>query len=82
MVESGIWEIAKAILQFVAAPLIGFLVWLHKKQDGRIEHLEDRLNVNEKQVAVIEAKLDHISKSIEKIEKGVEKLVDRRNGER
>jgi len=77
MVENGIWEVVKVVVQFVAAPVIGFLVWMHKKQDGRIEHLEERIADAEKQLAVIDTKLDHIYNSIQRIERGVVKLTDK-----
>lgn len=82
MIEGGVWEVAKAVLQFAVAPALGFFVWLHKKQDGRITELEERASNSEKSSAVVDVRIEYMYKSQQRIEEKLDKLIDRRKTSR
>lgn len=78
VVESGVWEVVKVVVQFAVAPVLGFLAWVYKRQDIRISELEERMAMSEKDNAVIDVKIDYIFKSIQRIEENIVKLVDKK----
>jgi hypothetical protein len=74
-------EIADVAFKYVIAPVIsaltGFMFWLYKKQQMKIELLEQRVSVVEKNTAVTEVKIDAMKDDIKDIKNGVDKLIEK-----
>lgn len=70
-------EIFKFIMQFAVLPIATITYWFVKKQDNRIDNLEQRANHMENTIAKIETELRYISRDIAEIKTLISKLADR-----
>jgi len=78
MIEGGVWHIIETVLKYAIAPMIAMFFWMFKKHDKKVQSLEARVNILEKDTAVVKSKLDDIKEDIREIKKGIDKLIDRR----
>lgn len=64
MIEHGIWEVLKATLQWVAAPLAALLAYIGKKYIARIEMVEKEIHELKTRQAVVEEQVKDIREDI------------------
>ena len=75
--EQDIWEVIKAIVQWLVLPLVMTVAFFSRKYMQRIELVEKRINEMEIRMALVENNLTHIRNEVEEIKKGVDKILDR-----
>ncbi len=82
MVETSVWEIIKAAVQWLLVPAVASLAFFVRKYIHRIDHMEQQVKDIEIRTAVVESKIDDIREDLKEIKHGVNRLIDRRADDR
>lgn len=76
--DSSVWEIIKASMQWIVLPLMGSALYFVRKYISRVDGLTIQVHELEVRTSVIESKIDDIRDDLKEIKMGVLKLVDRK----
>lgn len=80
--ESSVWEVIKAAIQWLLVPCVTALAFFVRKYIHRIEAMEQQVKDIEIRTAVVESKIDDIREDLKEIKHGVNRLIDRRSEDR
>lgn len=68
-------SVIDTVLKYAVAPVGAFVWWLFKKYDLRIESVEARINIIEKDNAVLNTKLDNLKEDMTEIKATLNTLI-------
>ena len=77
MIEGGFLHILELIMKFAIAPVLGFVWYFHRRNINKVDNIETRVSILEKDVAVMASTITGMREDIREIRRGVEKLISR-----
>jgi chaperonin cofactor prefoldin len=76
--DSSIWEVIKASMQWVVLPLVGSSLYFVRKYISRVDELSTQVHDLDVRTSVVESKIDDIRDDIKDIKTGVRSLLGKK----